>query len=111
MFIFKAGPRKVFQLKSVRCAKKVAEPCPKAYRPTNDVICFVTQNHILLKFKSLNKSVKLKFPLCLRKQAKIHKFAKKRLFYLSTVFWEHLKIVPSYLAIQLGKVKKFKNFN
>ena len=27
MFIFKAGPRKVFRLKPVRCAKKVADPC------------------------------------------------------------------------------------
>ena len=26
MFIFKAGPRKVFRLKPVRCAKKVADP-------------------------------------------------------------------------------------
>ena len=29
MFIFKAGPRKVFRLKPVRCAKKVADPCPR----------------------------------------------------------------------------------
>ena len=29
MFIFKAGPRKVFRLKPVRCAKKVADPCFK----------------------------------------------------------------------------------
>ena len=26
MFIFKAGPQKVFRLKPVRCAKKVADP-------------------------------------------------------------------------------------
>ena len=32
MFIFKAGPRKVFRLKPVRCAKKVADPCPKLSR-------------------------------------------------------------------------------
>ena len=27
MFIFKAGPRKVFRLKLVHSAKKVADPC------------------------------------------------------------------------------------
>ena len=31
MFIFKAGPRKVFRLKPVRCAKKVADPCFKSF--------------------------------------------------------------------------------
>ena len=32
MFIFKAGPRKVFRLKPVRCAKKVADPCSTVHR-------------------------------------------------------------------------------
>ena len=31
MFIFKAGPRKVFRLKPVRCAKKVADRCYTGY--------------------------------------------------------------------------------
>ena len=31
MFIFKAGPQKVFRLKPVRCAKKVADPCPTRF--------------------------------------------------------------------------------
>ena len=35
MFIFKAGPRKVFRLKPVRCAKKVADPCSKPFLNIN----------------------------------------------------------------------------
>ena len=35
MFIFKAGPRKVFRLKPVRGAKKVADPCVTAFRPNS----------------------------------------------------------------------------
>ena len=49
MFIFKAGPRKVFRLKPVRCAKKVADP-------------WFTQ--LLVKIdQNLNKLANISFPI------------------------------------------------
>ena len=59
---------------------------------------------------SLNKSVKLKFHALLAKTAKIYKFVKKRLFYLLTLVRGHLKIVPSYSAIQIRKSQEIPEF-
>ena len=47
--------------------------------------------------------------LCLQKQEKIYKFAKKRLFYPLTLVRGHLKIVHLIQQFKLGKVKKFQN--
>ena len=84
---------------------------PKVYgRLANDVIPFVTQNQFLVKFISLNKSVKLKFHAVLAKKAKTHKFAKKRPFSTLTLVWGHLKIVPSYSAIQIRKSQEIPEY-
>ena len=48
--------------------------------------------------------------LCLQKQAKIYKFAKKCLFFPLTLVRGHLKIVPSYLAIQIKKSQKIPKY-
>ena len=59
---------------------------------------------------SLNKGVKLKFHALLAKTRKIHKFAKKHLFYPLAFVRRHLKIVPSYLALQIRKSQEIPEF-
>ena len=50
---------------------KISSALPKAYgRLANNVIPFVMQNQFLVKFMSLNKRVKLKFPAQLAKTSK-----------------------------------------
>ena len=50
---------------------KISSASPKAYgRLANEVIPFVMQNQFLVKFMSLNKSVKLKFLALLAKTSK-----------------------------------------
>ena len=51
MFIFKAGPRKVFRLKPVRCAKKVADPCFKQSRFYRSHKLFVTLSSVAIASK------------------------------------------------------------
>ena len=58
----------------------------------------------------LNKGVKLKFHALLRKQGKIYKFAKKRVFYPLTLVQGHLKIVLSYSAIQIRKSQEILEY-
>ena len=49
MFIFKAGPRKVFRLKPVRCAKKVADPCFKPLSDYPDLVSEIPSYYSLVQ--------------------------------------------------------------
>ena len=59
---------------------------------------------------SFNKSVKLKFHALLAKTSKNSQICCKRLFYPLTVVQGHLKIVPSYSAIQIRKIQEIPEF-
>ena len=80
------------------------------------ILCFLFAKPTSKSYKLFYKTFSNKYftsdwysTLCLRKPAKINKFAKKRLFYPLTLVRGHLK---QYLIqhFKLGKVKKFQNF-